>query len=66
MKGWDSKENKRNRANQHYRMSELVLRIQILFSSSSSFLSFMFSLFFQKHGAGTQTSFSTMGSICIK
>jgi hypothetical protein len=62
MKGWDSNANKQNRGNQHRRTSELLLYIQILFSSSSSsFFSFMFSLsLFQKHGVGIQTSFNTM------
>jgi hypothetical protein len=46
MKGWDSNVNKQNRGNQHYRTSELLLRIQILFYFLLLllFLSFMFSL----------------------
>jgi hypothetical protein len=41
MKGWDSNANKRNKANQHYRTSGLLLRIQILF-----FFFFFFSFFY--------------------
>jgi hypothetical protein len=46
MKGWDSNANKRNRGNQHYQTPELLLRIQILFFSSSFSFFYVFSLFF--------------------
>jgi hypothetical protein len=56
MKGWDNNANKRNRGNQHYRTSELLLRIQILFFSSFFFLLCFLSLFSEAWSRNTNKS----------
>jgi hypothetical protein len=48
MKGWDSNANKRNRGNQHYRMSELLLHIQIFLLLLLLLFFYVFSLFFSE------------------
>jgi hypothetical protein len=67
MKGWDSNANKRNRGNQHYRTSELLLRIQILFFFFFFFSFFyVFSLFFSEAQSRNTNKFQHIGIYLYK